>query len=80
MRSVLQTHGLDVMVFDQLLSDPSTLARVQFQFEMAHAFGTHALPSLLARRGTKTRLLTRGYLDADGLMAVIDAEWARSFE
>jgi protein-disulfide isomerase-like protein with CxxC motif len=45
LRFVVQDHGLDVIAFDQLLTDPSTRARVQFQFEMAHAFGTHALPS-----------------------------------
>lgn len=78
--SVVQDHGLDVMSFDRLLTDQSTRARVQFQFEMAHAFGTHALPSVLGRRGTRTRLLAGGYLDGEGLMALIETERNRSSE
>ncbi len=77
LRSIVQTCGLDVMAFDRLVTDSSTLARVQFQFEMALAFGTHALPSVLVRRGTRTRLLAGGYLDADGLMAIVEAERVR---
>ena len=78
LRSVVQDHGLDVMAFDRLMIDPSTPARVQFQFGMAHAFGTHALPSVLVRRGAQTHLLAGGYIDADGLMALINAEQART--
>jgi putative protein-disulfide isomerase len=57
--------------FDQLVADGALQERLRFQFSMARGFGTEAMPSVLLRRGTDTRLIAGGYLDAQMLEEVI---------
>jgi protein-disulfide isomerase-like protein with CxxC motif len=68
---LLRTAGAAVDTFDTLSNDTALRERLRFQFSMARSFGTEAMPSVLLRRGTDTRLLAGGYLDAAMLEEVI---------
>lgn len=68
---LLRAQGVAVDSFDTLSRDSALRERLRFQFSMARSFGTEAMPSVLLRRGTDTRLLAGGYLDAQMLEAVI---------
>jgi putative protein-disulfide isomerase len=72
---LLRRYGVGVrdtqQALTEVLNDPALITRLTFQFEMARSFGTQAMPSVLLRRGTQTRLLAGGYLDAPMLESVI---------
>ncbi|MBM4205034.1 MAG: hypothetical protein FJ194_12925 [Gammaproteobacteria bacterium] len=67
----LRREGVVLDRFDVLTGDAALHKRLRFQFSMAKSFGTEAMPSVLIRRGTDTRLVAGGYLDAPMLEEVI---------
>lgn len=71
LRGVLAETGIEMDDIARLQLDAALMERVKFQFDMARRFGTQALPSVLTRRGSDTRLLAGGYVDAAMLETLI---------
>ncbi len=64
--------GAPIPAFRTALDDARLWAQLEVEFERAHSFGTHALPSTLLERQGGCVLVAGGYIDAPMLVAEIE--------